>query len=128
MVELNRYKLTDEAEMSAANLQEVGRSLAEARNKRDRAEVAVKTVKASTELALRKGNPKDYGMEKFTEASITALVETNEEVLESKNDLLDTQEQVYILENDFIALRDKSDMIKELDKQWASGYFAGPSK
>lgn len=127
MCELNRYKLTDEAEMSAGNLQSLGSDLAQARAARDRAEVVVKTTKAAVELEVRKNDPKLYGLDKFTEASITAVVESSEDVVNAREELLKAQEGVYVLEMDYAALKDKSDMIKELDKQWASGYFAGPT-
>lgn len=127
MCELNRFKLTDEAEMSAGNLQTQGSELADARAKRDRAKKKVKTVRAMVELEVRKGTPEQYGLSKITDPAIVALVEASQEVLDAEEEFSKAQEEVYVLEFDYDALKEKSDMIKELDKQWASGYFAGPA-
>jgi hypothetical protein len=76
---------------------------------------------------VRKSDPTTYGLSKFTEDSIGAIVETNEEVIGSVAELLKAKEQVYIFESAVNALNDKSSRIKDLVALWLGGYYAEPS-
>lgn len=124
---LNRYKLDEEAEKAAAILQNYGQDLAKARIKVLRAELALSTIKYAAELAIRKSDPKKFGLEKFTEGSITALVETDIQVVEAKKNYLDAKEEQVDLEPLVEGLREKCDQIKNEISLWIGGYFAEPA-
>lgn len=127
LVELDRYALDVEAERSAANLQTVGNMCAEARAEKDEAEMELKRWYASAELKIRKSSPSKFGLEKFTEGSIAALVEVDEEVMRAGQKLLIAKELYYKLEAAVSALSDKSSRIKDLTALWIGGYYAEPT-
>jgi hypothetical protein len=127
LVELDRFALDVEAERSAANLQTVGQLCAEAKTAKDVADLELKRVRASAELDIRKSPPSRYGLEKFTEGSIAALVEVDKGVVEKGNDLLRTKETHSRLEAAVSALSDKSSRIKDLTALWIGGYYAEPA-
>lgn len=127
MCQLNRFALDEEAGMSAANLQTYGEQLAKARVEKDSLESGLKTVYAVEELTIRKCDPKAYGLEKFTEGSISALVESSHAVMEGKRLLIEAKERFFTLEALVMALKDKSDQIKNLTSLWIAGYYAEPS-
>lgn len=127
LVSLDRYALDVEAERSAANLQTVGQLCAEARANKDAAEAVLKRVYGETELMVRKIPPAKFGLEKFTESSISAIVESSKEVEEATSVLLDAKKKFYELEAAVSALSDKSSRIKDLTSLWIGGYFAEPT-
>jgi archaellum component FlaC len=123
-VALNRNELDLEAELNPSLMQHYSDLLSEARAERDRLDGKLKQVMAECELTIRRGNPKDYGLEKYTEAVITSLVEIDPEVQATKKELLDAKEDLYTYEGAVDALHDKSAMIKVLSSLWIGGYYA----
>jgi preprotein translocase subunit SecA len=127
LVTLDRYALDVEASQSAANLQTYSKELAQKRADRDSASLAVDVMRAEVSLKVRSSDPQTYGLSKFTEDSIGAIVETDKEVLEVQTNLLKAKEQVYLYEAAVNALNDKSGQIKNLVSLWCGGYYAEPS-
>lgn len=123
-IALNRNGLDEEAELNPSLLQHYNDLLAEAKAERDRLDASLKQTMAETEIRIRKSDPKAFGLEKFTEAVITSLVETDLEVKSTKKELLDAKEELYTYEGAVDALHDKSDMIKVLTSLWIGGYYA----
>lgn len=127
LVILNRYALDVEASESAANLQTYGAELAKAKTARDSASAQEEVTRSAVSLKVRKANPLDYGLSKFTEDSIEAIVNTDQEVVDAVKALLKAKEDVYLLEAAVNALNDKSSRIKDLVSLWIGGYYAEPS-
>lgn len=123
-VRLEKTKLDDEAELNPSLMQHYCDLLAEAKAARDAVENKMKLKMAEVELAIRRSDPKSMGLDKFTEAVISSLVETDEKVIALKKELLDAKEDLYTYEGAVDALRDKSSMIKVLQALWVGGYFA----
>jgi hypothetical protein len=127
LCKLNRFKLDEESEKAAATLQTYSTDSAKARIKAMRAEMALKTLLSATELEIRRGDPAKYGLGKFTEDSIKALVETDLRVIDAKNEMLEAKEEQYDLESLVEGLREKCSQIKNEISLWIGGYFAEPS-
>jgi hypothetical protein len=127
LVKLDRYALDVEASQSAANLQTYSAELATAKATKDMADSELDIIIAETSLKVRGSDPLNYGISKFTEDSIKAIVETDKEVLTAKKNLLDAKERVYLFESSVNALNDKSGQIKNLVSLWIGGYYAEPS-
>jgi hypothetical protein len=127
LCELNKYKLDEEASHIAADLQTIGAELAECRIKKDQLEFDVKRLASEVEIDIRKSEPKKFGLDKFTESSISALIETEKSVLTRKQTLIDARADMYRYESVVQALRDKSDQIKNLVTLVVSGFYAEPA-
>lgn len=123
-VALNRMELDLEAELNPSLMQHYSDLLSEAKAERDRLDGKLKQIMAETEIRIRKSDPKSFGLEKFTEAVITSLVEIDPEVQATKKELLDAKEDLYTYEGAVDALHDKSAMIKVLSSLWIGGYYA----
>lgn len=123
-VALNKNELDEEAELNPSLLQHYSDLMSEAKAERDRLDGVLKQTMAETEIRIRKADPKAFGLEKFTEAVIASLVETDLEVQTAKKELLDAKEELYTYEGAVDALHDRSDMIKVLSSLWIGGYFA----
>lgn len=123
-VALDQYKLNEEAELNPSLMQHYCELLAQARGAKDAAENKVKLKMAEAELAIRRSDPKAFSLDKFTEAVISSLVETDKDVKALKQELLDAKEDLYIYEGAIDAFKDKSNMIKVLQALWIGGYFA----
>lgn len=123
-VALNQYKLNEEAEINPSLMQYYSDLLAEAKAAKDATENKLKMTMAEVELEVRRSDPKTYKLEKFTEAVITSLVETDDRVKSLKSEVLDAKEDVYTYEGAVDALRDRSSMIKVLQALWCGGYYA----
>jgi hypothetical protein len=128
LVALDRYALDIEAEKSAASLQTYGQMHAQARADKDTAEAEMKRVSAEVELEVRKTDPHEFGLDKFTESSIAAVVGASREVDDVVKKLVEAKKKVYELEAAVSALNDKSSQIKNLVSLWIGGYFAEPTK
>ena len=122
-VKLSKFELADESERMSTLLYEYGEELADRKAAKDQASTKLELVKAQTELKIRKASPSTYGLEKFTETSIAALVPLDEEVIEAVIALNKAKEAVYHLEAGMEAMRDKSSEIKNLKDLYASGYY-----
>jgi DNA replicative helicase MCM subunit Mcm2 (Cdc46/Mcm family) len=125
---LDRTALDEEAEINPAMLQCYSEKLAEAKTERDRLDNQLKFIMAETELAIRKANPKEYGLDKYTEAIISSLVEVDGAVVKCKGVLVEAKKELYTYESAVDALHDKSNQIKNLTSLWCGGYFSQPNQ
>jgi len=127
LCQLDRYALDVEAEGAAANLQTYSADLAKAKISSMDAELNLKKITYQVELDIRRDDPKAYGLDKFTEASITALVGVSDKVETAKQIYIEAKGEQLELEANVEALREKCDQIKNLVSLWIGGYFAEPS-
>jgi hypothetical protein len=124
-IELDKFKLHEEATMQALLMAEYSDALAKAKTEKDAAELRVKMAEATANLDYRQNPPEGL---KITEAVIEALVITNTSVVAAKEALIKAKEAVYAFEVAVDALRDKSSMIKVLTSLWIGGYYAAPGE
>lgn len=122
-VKLNRFKLDEESQKNPSLVHYYGELLATAKAERDKAYNKVKFMMAQTEMDYRMNPPRDI---KITEATITALIETDNKVLIVKEELVKAQEKVYHLEAAVTALDDRRSELKNLTQLWIAGYYSVP--
>lgn len=126
-IRLDKFALDSEAEMNPNMLHDHGMALADAKAQRDHADHQVDMIVAATELDIRGKDPKSFGVDKYTEAIVKALVEVDPAVIKAKQTLLAAKEDTYLREASVNALNDKSSMIKVLQNLFTTGYYgSGP--
>lgn len=123
-VVLDKYNLDVEAEMNPVLLQQAGDEMATAKALVDKREVALSLIEAETQLKIRRNDPGVYGVAKFTEEIIKALVIVDKDVIEAQEALLMAKDAKYAKDAAYAALKDKSDQIKVLQNLWSGGYFS----
>lgn len=124
-IAIDKLDLANEIELVPSVLQHYHERLAEARSKKDKAEAAVKQIRAEVEMTIRKGDPKLYGLEKFTEGSITSLLETDKKVLRAIEESIEARNESDTLFGAVESVRAKLDALKLLTQLWTGGYYAG---
>lgn len=124
-VKIDKLDLANEIELTPSILQHYHERLAEARLNKDRAEAAVKQIRAEVEMTIRKGDPKLYGLEKFTEGSIASLIETDKKVLRAIEESITARNEADTLYGAVESIKTKADALKLLTTLWTGGYFAG---
>jgi DNA primase large subunit len=91
---INKFKLDEELQTVAADLQEYGERHTKAVSKRDRAKLALETLVARLTLNVSK-NWQELGFDKApTVAQTDAFIKTNEEYQKLSEKLLDINEEV----------------------------------
>jgi len=83
-------------------------------------------VQARLQLACR-SNPKLFGLERVTEAAITAAVTCHEERIASEKAYIAAKRIQYLMAEAVDTLQQKKAMIEALIKLHGQQYFAGPS-
>ena len=96
---------------------------AEAIRIRDEAKRSASVIKANTNLDIRT-RPSEYGIEKATEGSINAALESNEEVNKAEKEISDAQYAVNIYSAAKEALDQRRSMLERLVALYISGYYS----
>ena len=96
---------------------------AEAIRVRDEAKRKASVIKSNTNLDIRT-RPAEYGIEKATEGSINAALESNEEVNKAEKEISDAQYAVNIYGAAKEALDQRRSMLERLVALYISGYFS----
>lgn len=120
-VKVDKYALDEEMEMNPSLLDQYGTKYAEARAEQDRLEVQIKYLSAKKALEFRKNPPSDV---KVTDSTIEALVNSDEELNNLKNDLNDAKEDVYTYYSALESLRDKGLRLHDLMELYKTGYYS----
>ncbi len=121
MVQVDRHNLEEEAVKQAHNYWCVSELVAEARRKREDTINKLKTVEASADLNFRKDPPEGI---KITEAVVRSLLDTHKEVVETREQLADYNEQVVMYEGLLNALEHKRSMISNLVRMQLSNLYS----
>lgn len=119
-IKVDKYHLDEESEMSASILSHYAELNAEAKGEVDKAENALKLTMAKRDLDYRSNPP---GIMKITESVIASLVESDEEVIELKEELRKAKEKSYRYYAAVDALHDKSARLHDLVDLWMKGYY-----
>jgi uncharacterized coiled-coil protein SlyX len=139
-LKVNRFKLEIDCAVQPSMYHYWAEQLATARANVDKTDEKLrlldgdlKEVKAKEELIIRAADPKDFKLDKFTEASITAVLENRpavtkkrEEIQTTRQELIDNKETVYHLEAAVKSLEHRRDELDNLTKLWLGGYYAKP--
>lgn len=121
---LDRFKLEEEAQGNSSQLSTNSTIVGEAETKMGKAKRKVKEVRANAELRIRKTPPKEYGLEKYTDPTIAALVEVDAEVKVAEEDFLQAQDIYLFYSGQVAALQEKSKQLKNLTYLWGNGYYS----
>ena len=92
---------------------------------RDEAKRRLVIIKSNVNLDIRT-RPQDYGIDKATEGSINAAIESNEEVNKAEQEVSDAQYAVNIYSAAKEALDQRRAMLERLVSLYLSGYYAQP--
>jgi hypothetical protein len=129
------YKYSKEAAKAAAKFLHSKESLtlvkAEAKKELDRAQ-------AEVELKIRSSDPVIYGLEKFTESTISALIKKDRQYLQAQetynetvqgyiNEMADLAEQSDVLQGAVQAIVHKRGSLENLVKLFLASYYGDPS-
>jgi hypothetical protein len=120
-VKINKYALDEESEISSSILYHYGELLAEAKTKQDSMENNLKVLKAKKDLEYRRNPPADL---KITESVISSLVESDLEVVESRNAVLDWTAKVNHYYAAVDSLHDKCNRLHDLVDLWSKSYYS----
>lgn len=85
----------------------------------------IATTRATKDMEIRR-NPKEYGLEKVTEAAVQSLLDQDEEVKALEEDYIYTQYLVDILTAAKEAFLQRKSMLESLVSLYISGYFSEP--
>lgn len=98
----------------------------EARGEVDRLKLRLDTLLSELDLKVRK-NPRKYGLDKITEASVKATVLTSPEYLEAWDKYFKARDDSALLDKAVAAMEMKKRMLESLITLHGQSYFAGPS-
>lgn len=120
---INRFNLDNDCEQHASRYLYWSERLMEAKEGLDRLKDKQKLQEAQKEIHYRK-EPLD-GM-KATENSIKAMIESDDDIIDTKEQILKAQRSVYTLSAAVSAMEHRKSQLKNLVDLWTSGYFAFP--
>ena len=121
---LDKYALDVEAENQPSLLLAWTDQTAEARQKKEQLERFLKTRTSELEMEVRRGSPKDYGLEKFIEVSIDSIVGSYPELAKITEEMLAAREEHLLCENAVDAIREKGRMVSVEKDLWIAGYYS----
>lgn len=99
--------------------------LADAMKERDETKQSLNLIR--TEISLKaRSNPSMFGIDKVTEASIQAAVDSDGNVTKTSDRLIQTQYNVNVLGAAKEAMEQRRSMLENLIKLFLSGYWAEP--
>jgi len=121
---LDRFKLEIEAARNADLLDTYSDLARETGIAYDQARAAARRVRAAVELKIRRTPPKEYALDKYSEAVITALIEDDKDVQVVEEEVLRCKYENAKYADKVIALQDKSRQLKILSSLWIGGYYS----
>ncbi len=90
-------------------------------------------IRAKEELGIRTSKPEKFGLDKFTESSIAALLESSEaiekhrwKIKEARQRLIEAKTRFNELDAAVEALEHRRDSLKVLKDLYLGGYYANP--
>jgi hypothetical protein len=116
-------KLDQESQKQAETFYYWSEQLAGVEKEKDKQENRLKLRRAEIALQLRAKPPEGV---KITEGTIEALLDSNLELNELKNALIEITHTANSMRAGVRALEQKKSMIENLSRLWLSGYFADP--
>lgn len=119
-VRVDKYALDEEMTMNPTLLQMYGEKYAEARARQDQLEVKIKYLAALKAISLRKNPPADI---KVTDSAIEALIGSDSELNELREQLNKAKEDTYTYYAALEALRDKGTRLHDLAELFKTGYY-----
>lgn len=122
-VKINRFKLAEECEQHSSLYQYYADLLAEAKADIDGEKDRLNIVEAERELVIRADPP---ATSKVTEASIKAMIQSDENVIKQKEDLRMVKIGLYQLEAAVTALEHRKRMLDNLVQLLIAGYYSAP--
>ena len=123
-VTINKYALDEECEVSAAKISHWGEKLAQASNEYEAAKAALKLRTSELYLDTWRTEPSMYGLPKFTEDIVKALVAANPEIKELDAKVQSAGKDVATYQAMMAALNSADNNLGRLQKLWSDGYFA----
>lgn len=103
-----------------------GIALADIKKRVKQQQRRVKSVFAELDIAVRR-NPQEYGLEKVTEASVTAVIEVNELYKEAVDRAIQLEYNKEVIENYLQSLSEMGREIRNLTELFAHMYWAKPN-
>ena len=117
-------KLHEECAQQSGWFRMAGEASAEASYLAAKMKARNKLVRANVMLKIRQGNPATYGVDKFTEATVDALVEKDPEVIRVTSLSLECERDATSLGSLRDAFADRSWMIRGAVQLFQSEYFS----
>ena len=103
------------------------RILSDAIKQRDWAKRRTSIKRSEISVDIR-SNPNKYGLDKATEGSVAATLETLPEISQVENDHIDAQRAVNILTSAKEAFEQRKSMVEKLIPLYLSGYWSRPKE
>lgn len=94
----------------------------EAMFKRDKAKQNYKVLIANTELSIRQ-NPEMFGLNKITEAAVTAVLNTHPEVIEAEDQYLEAVKEFELIKAGRLAFLSRDTQLTNLTTLYKSSYY-----
>ena len=123
-IKINRWKLDEECESHSSLYLYWKEEEAEAKKEKDSADDKLSLTLSSVEMRLREHPPEGV---KITDATIKALVNSDEAVCACKDLVREAKENVYHLEAAVKAFEHRKSQLNNLVTLYATGYFSAPS-
>lgn len=123
-VKINRFKLELECERHASLYYSYAEERAKTKEALDNSNDKLKLTLAEKETLIRKNWNDDKG--KQTDASVKALLETNDDVLKLKERVRKIQADLYVLDAACYALEHRKAMLDNLIQLLVKGFYAAP--
>lgn len=124
-LKINRFKLEDEAENQPSLFYHYSEIAADAREKRDKAKARLKEVEGRVSLDYRSG--KKVTEAKLTEASISAAVDIDIEVIEARNAYLKAEAILGKATAAEESMQQRKAMIGHLVQLYTMQYYSKPN-
>ena len=125
MVSINKYHLPEECEKHAGYYHTIADAYADAKAELDEANDKLKLMLSEADGRIR--DKLTAAGTKFTEAVITSLVASDDDVLEMKEELRTKQKNVYTLEAARSAMEHRKSMLDNLTTLLVKGFYAAPN-
>jgi hypothetical protein len=120
-LKINEHALDDELKRHPELRNDIGRELALAKSRRDQAELRIKQLEAEVARDYRDAAKKEE--EKVTEGEIKAHVTLDKEVIAAKQEHINLDRDVNLLQALYDAYKDRGYSIARLCDLWLANYY-----
>jgi hypothetical protein len=122
------FSLEEECAAQPQKFMKVAEQYAEAILEKEMAKRNVKVVTARTALSIRQSDPEDYGLTKWTEASIQAVIDKHPDILAAEESYFQTIRNLELLKAGKEAYMDRRSQLTNLVSLRNAQYYADPTK
>ena len=123
---INEYLLEVECADQPRRFMKWGERYAYGLYDRDKAKQNLRVVSAETELQVRSTSPNEFGLDKFTEASIRAILDKHPVILKAENAYLEAVRDAELLRAARDAFDDRKKQLTNIVTLRNAQYFADP--